>query len=421
MTQSAWDDFQEAVDTIKQEISLPGAKPEVEKIETPRVGYLYQAKISQGGYFVYFSVDGRSDSEDIFEWKELSYSIDIGYPDGTKDSSHDGFTTKSEVPDIVFWVIRAFHKFVLKARKIDLDSLFGDSEMRILGFPGMDHHTLLTSLLVGAVTEDGFPPSVIRFRHVNTQGPHISVRFSYAVFASMTWVVFPDIAGLSGGSSHGAFVSIEKAIAKLSPGVETRHFDYGEKEFMAYFARNAHYLGYAWDLADKHEGSIDFYLGIVALSKEIESKFQAELKKINDDVWNGEYPEALRDQRVLVQDALQELMRRRGLPFKPESRIGQLAGALIDKGYLEGRLRSWFEAYPAFANASAHQIYPTKKDMEDEVVRSRTSVTLWLGKHLLYEVFLALRDSDPNLPKPVDLGEVFGRGQGQGDGDDDED
>jgi hypothetical protein len=421
MPHSAWEGFKDAVDTIEQEIGLPGAKPEVERLETPGAGYLYHAKISQGGYFVHFSVDGRTESKDIFDWNELTYSIGIGYPDGTKDSFHDRFTSKSEVPDVVYWVVRAFHRFILKTRKIDLDSLFSDSEIRVLGFPGMDYHTLLTSLLVGAAREDGFPPSVIRFRHVNTQGPHISVRFSYAVFASMTWVVFPNIAGLSGGSSHSAFVAIEDAVSKLGETVEERRFDYGEQEFMAYFARHANHLGYAWNLVDKHEGSIDFYLGIVVIPEGLQAKFRNELKKINDGVWSGEYPEALRNQRVLVQDALQELTRRRGLSFKPESRIGQLAGTLIDMGYLEGRLRSWFEAYPAFANASAHQIYPTKKDMEDEVVRSRTNITLWLGKHLLYEIFLALRDSDSTLTKPVDLDDLFGKGQDQGEGDDEED
>ena len=388
-----WKEFLAATSAIKEEIGIRDAKVEMAKHETPGVGYLYQGTISQNGFHVHFTVDARGSSNKIYDWKELTLSINIGFPDGTRDDAHQTFSQTAEAPYLADWVIKAFHEFNIKARKVDLDSLFKDSELRILGFPGMDHYTLLTSLLAGAAQEDIFPPTVMRFRHVTGRDADIGVRFSYVVRVASAWIAFPDIAGLSGGGSYDAYVEIEKAISGLSSkNIEVTHFDYSETEFMKYFARHSHFLGNSWDLIDKREELIDFYLSVIVAPAPGEpvSKFKAEIEKIDDNIWNEQYPEALRNQRALLQDALQDLMRTRSLVFEDGSRIAQLAGILIEHHVIEPRLKSWFDAYPAFANPSAHGIHPTKKELEDEVVRNRVRVTLSLGKHLLYEVLVAL-------------------------------
>lgn len=367
------------------------------------MGYLYQATFSEGGYHVYFAVDATGSSDKIIDWRELSYSIDITHPDGTKDNARETFSKKSKVPDLTFWVIMAFHRFNIKARKVDLDSLFEDADIRVLGFPGIDHYTLLTSLLTGASIEDSFPPTVMRFRHIVGNGPEIGVRFSYALHVSHVWVIFPDIAGLSGGASHAAYLSIEKAIADpVSSNIKIFRYDYDESAFMKYIARHANFVGNSWDLIDKREELIDFYLNVIVTPApgETESKFKAEIEKIDDKIWSDQYPEALRDQRALLQDTLQELLKRRKLDFVDGSKISQLAGILIEHHALEPRLKSWFEAYPAFANPSAHKIYPTKEELEDEAVRSRARITISIGKHLLYEVLGAIQAAGPKPPKP---------------------
>ena len=392
-----WDEFLAATSAIKEEIGISEAKVEMAKHETPGVGYLYQGTISQNGYHVHFTVDARGSSNKIYDWKELALSINIGFPDGTRDDAHQTFSKTSEAPYFADWVIKAFHEFNIKARKVNLDSLFEGSEVRILGFPGMDHYTLITSLLSGAAQEDIFPPTVMRFRHVTGRGAAIGVRFSYVVRVASTWVAFPDIAGLSGGSSYDAYVEIEKAISKLSAkNTEVTHFDCSEREFMKYFARHANFLGNSWDLIDKREELIDFYLSVIVAPAPGEpvSRFKAEIEKIDNNIWNDQYPEALRNQRALLQDALQDLMRSRNLHFEDGSRIAQLAGILIEHHAIEPRLKSWFDAYPTFANPSAHGIHPTKKELEDEVIRNRVRVTLSLGKHLLYEVLGALFASE---------------------------
>jgi hypothetical protein len=401
-----WQDFMDAITSIMEEIGVTDSKAKIDKHETPGVGYLYQATFSEGGYHIYFAVDGEGSSDKIFDWRELSYSIDIAHPDGTKDNAHNRFSKRSNVPDPAMWVVMAFHSFNVKARKVDLDSLFEDTEIRVLGFPGMNHYTLLTSLLTGASIEDSFPPTVMRFRHITRQGAEIGVRFSYVLHVSHTWVVFPDIAGLSGGASRGAYVSIEKTISDLvSDNIEVFHYDYDYSAFMRYVARHANFLGNSWDLIDKREELIDFYLSVMVAPApgEAEPRFKAEIEKINDKIWNDQYPEALRDQRALLQDALQELLKRRKLDFSDGSKISHLAGILIEHRILEPRLKSWFDAYPAFANSSAHRIYPTKEELEDEVVRSRVRVTISIGKHLLYEVLGAIlaTDSQSSNPTPI--------------------
>ena len=59
---------------------------------------------------------------------------------------------------------------------------------------------------------------------------------------------------------------------------------------------------------------------------------------------NSGYPQALRDLRALVQQALENLEKFKGIEFETlkDPDINKFAALMIEKKVLEGRLHSWF-------------------------------------------------------------------------------
>jgi hypothetical protein len=71
---------------------------------------------------------------------------------------------------------------------------------------------------------------------------------------------------------------------------------------------------------------------------------EEELEKFKISLQRKAYPQALRDLRALVQQALENLEKFKGIEFETlkDPDINKFAALMIEKKVLEGRLHSWF-------------------------------------------------------------------------------
>jgi hypothetical protein len=226
---------------------------------------------------------------------------------------------------------------------------------------------------------------------------------SYAVCATSKdfhtfWVVFPNCCGLDSGKAHDDYRLFAELIEKLRSKlqVEVRRYDLEYDELETFLLKESPDFFLSSRNIDLE--MLLHYFGPSTVLKGSEPQFQRLMERLE----RKEYPEALRDLRALVQQAQENVVKfkKLGYPDK-EADINKLAGFLIEKKTIDGRLRAWFQAFASVANPASHGDFPSKSDMEDSVLRTRVFLAFHLGVYLLDELDEIVRPKIPIFKVPL--------------------
>jgi hypothetical protein len=334
-----------------------------------------------------FTVDLNEKSKNIPE-RELKAGLSIHYAVGASSYSlHEDILWLEHHGDFLGrWAAWAVHNFNLQHNRLNLQSRFQESSIRIYGLPRYSQPTISEmKLLLAGIEKYQYELLVYRFRHVSQDVRYRS--FSYAFLVSNDydtyWVFFPSLGGLDSGGAGGDFKETEEQIEILGKklSLERKYFDITYDELEAYL--RDHSEGFEGTLPDAGERYT-----LVSLNGEFGDDFMESYSKFEHRSEEKAYPHALRDLRVLVQRALKQVCNKKHVKISDikDQSINNLAGRLIRRTGLTAQQSAWFTAFSSVANFSAHDDYPTKKDMQEYHIRHRVMITFVLGTHLLSEL-----------------------------------
>jgi hypothetical protein len=399
-TTALWDDFINTLPLIKDELSFKETDQTKTEAFEKEIGLDYTLECYGESGKTIFSVSTQSDSSDLNEWNSIQYSLTIR----TNDENENFFKTdrfragKDQALAMHGWLIQALYERNLRV-KPDLDKLLGGLDIRIISMPESDHNYDFLTLLRGLATEQ-YHIDVLRIRHVHmdefSQSPEIKVEFSYAIQMSDFWAIFPILGAVWSNSYALDLKGGENELVKVNPSIQLGlfGFDFDKEEFMNFVMRYENTYRSHLDYSTL-EDSINMLIDVFPMrGRELKTYYEKEINGIEDLIWKKDYPHAIRDLRALIEDESRALLRSHAIPYEEKDDLSDLKTKMIDSKLLEGRLRSWFEAFSSFGNNSAHGNYPaTKSVRESSVVRNRTDLTILIGKELLSEIIMAIEKS----------------------------
>lgn len=382
--------FKKAAKEIAIDLEMNTRKLEIKYDETPKIGLDYFARLSEIDRMFEFHLSTETDEEDPASGI-MKVSLQIYF---RKDTPPYWFSEninymKNHPEFLSRWASWAIYNFRQEHQKINLQSLFYNSLLRVYTEEEID--PLFYGIL--AIQEDNI--MIYKFRHIRRDDLYRS--FSYAVYVKPKtneyyWAVFPNVCGVDSGGAYRLYKHFENMIEmikqKLNVKIEMYNVDYNElKQFLIRQGVTSYPIF--------REESIDIdYLHSCPLEALKGSEMQ--YKKFVSRFEEMSYPQALRDLRALVQQALENIARLNNLDYSHigEPNIKKLASFLIEKKKIEGRLLPWFEAFASIANIASHRDYPNSRDMEKQTLRFRILLTFYLGRQLIAELSATLRNSD---------------------------
>lgn len=397
-TTKLWDEFIGVVPLIKDELSLEEINPiETEVSEKSGSGLDYHLQFDGKVGRITFNVSTHTDSDDVNDWTIIQYSLRITSNDDNESySKNERFRKKDGPPlPVAGWLMLAFYQRNLRTRP-DLSKLLAGQDIRIISLPEYDHHYDFAAMLSGLATSQ-FSLEVLRFRHVyldESTGNHdVKVEFSYAIRMNEFWAIFPFLGPVWSYSALQDQKDGEEELQGVKAGISLAlsSIDFDKEEFMSFVMRYETTYRDHFDYSSLRV-SLDSLLNI-SHDPQAERKtyYEKEIGKIEDSIWEKDYPHAIRDLRALIEDYSRELLKKNGVSFEEKDELHELKSKMIQNKLVEGRLNSWFEAFAAFGNKSAHENYPTKEQVhESQILRNRTELTILIGKVLLSEILEAI-------------------------------
>jgi hypothetical protein len=119
-----------------------------------------------------------------------------------------------------------------------------------------------------------------------------------------------------------------------------------------------------------------------------------ELVPLCDKILQGDYTDALVKMRTLLEVTSRKLLKKRkkGIPKDPrKDTLGPLSSRLVEKKIIDGRLKSWFDAFLSYANPSTHGTLEVRQQNKQLLLR-----TIIIG-HQLYSVMENKLNRPPKL------------------------
>ncbi len=385
---SLLDEFKKAAVEAALDLNLNPEEIEFRDVETPKIGLSYSATILEGVKNFDFFLRTTTDQDDPTTGTMKAF-LTIGFTEGGAPYS---FSEKLEYIKnhhnfLSRWISWAIFNYRKEHEKTNLETLFYDVDLRVYGIPGYGKPAEEEAKILfnGLLSLEPEKVLVYKFRHIKKDN-YLCRDISYAIFVNPAfgtcfWAVFPDNCGLDSGGAHNTYRHFENLITELANKipVEIRRYDIDYEELNNFLLK--HESGF---FSCQHNNVLEpfhrfFYSISILISEEQEKQFIERLEK-------KEYPEALRNLRALVQQAQENLVIKKEIELPPSSErtITKLAGLLIRKGVIDGRLNSWFSAFASIANLASHGNYPTKEEMEES--ESRILLTFYLGLQLIKEM-----------------------------------
>jgi len=381
------DDFITASKEIAVDLEMNENDVMIEHEEIPNIGLDYKAFSRNKAKEFNFSLWTDATEEDPTTGvmtATLSISFEVGAPYYYSQKinflkTHSDFLSR--------WVAWAIHNYRLQYEKVNLTALFREIDMHVYSIPGYSSTTDREAVLLfnGILATQKDKVIIYKFRHVP---PDYYLRnFSYAVHVHPIKyqdfiVFFPFNCGLDSGGSRSTYRHFKSLIEMINEkiDVEIIRYDIQYNELEKYLLKNA--IGFP-SLYNEYTLTPLWHIsGPAKVLKGSEISF----KNFKNRLEEKKYPQALRDLRALVQQALENVINYFNLDGASLNNINQLSSFLINKQLLDGRLLSWFNAFTSIANIASHKDYPTKNDMSNYVLQERIILTFYLGLHLLKEL-----------------------------------
>ena len=351
-------------------------------------GSTYRAYVD-GKYALDFSLDTFVNDGKI--WKTLVH-ISIKYDRGSIPFYEGGDIVEHVNEDgyLERWATRALHNFNLKHHSVNLDALFGETDIRVYGTYDDPILALkeMKCFLNGMRLAETDKPAY-RFRHVEG----LMRTFSYGFFvsdgsAAHFWAFFHNMGGLDSGGHNISRKAVEDMIAaNLSTDMKCVDIEYARlRKFLS---------GHVTAFNRVTRNTLSFHLNHV--SDNFGAEFSKTYSKFLESCDNGEYSQALRDLRALLQTAMEKVSKKNDVPLPNKPNISKICARLVDHDVLDGEETTRYGLFSLVANVSAHRISPTEDDLLYQDTEDRAKTAILLGTQLVNDM-----DSMMNHPEDFD-------------------
>lgn len=389
------DEFIKAATELAVDFGMNPKNMRVRHLETPRIGLDYSAELYVGERGFRFSVRTDTEEEDPTKGEmEATLSLDF----------------KEEVPSYFFsekithlkwhprflsrWAAWAMFNFRQTHEKVNLVSLFQDSTIRIYGIPQYSQpaEQEVELLFQGIMAVQKRKLFIYKFRHLRHGDNYRS--FSYAIRVDTDlgppyWVFFANQCGIDSGGAGHTYEVFEDMIklARKKLEVEVRSFDVEYNEIERFLLEK----GSGFESILREDNLQDLFR--FAYPTKVLEGSDAEYEKFLQRLNAKEYPQVLRELRALVQQAEENVAKKKSIDLSKvsEPNVNNLAAILVKERLIDGRLIHWFQAFSTIANIAAHKNFPTQKDLKNFTLRGRILLTIYLGRHLLEELETILK------------------------------
>jgi hypothetical protein len=385
-----WSEFIEAVKQICSDLDIPEEAVNMEVVVyDPEFFYSASSRRAKLPDFA-FHVDYTRRARDI-EKPQLYATLEVDFDDHTpafyiRNALGDG----SYPPDcVVRWAALAVHQFNLKHNPTNLESLFGETSIRVYGLPHYsDPTTTEMQLLMRGLRSMKSQVTVHRFRHLREDDWYRS--YSYAVWAQTDrhgyWAFFHEAGGLDSGEANRDMKLMEQLILDLGKLVRVKNHDIESsvlEHFLLKKCEGFESMLRDSDLAREHRLALDD-----GLEPTFGLEFSKHLHNMENAYEQADYASSLRDLRVLVQEALEQIARLRKVDVGDMSspNVPKLADKLKNANVIDESLLPWFHAFTSIANPSSHRLFPNREDLKDSVIRMRVLACFVIGRQLLLEL-----------------------------------
>jgi hypothetical protein len=385
-----WSEFIEAVKQVSSDLDIPEEAVNMEsEVYEPEFFYSassQRAKLPNFTFHVDYTRRARNPKS-----PQLYATLEVDFADHTpafyiRDALGDG----AYPPDcIIRWVALAVHQFNLKHNPTNLESLFGETSIRVYGLPHYSDPTITEmQLLMRGLRSTKSRVIVHRFRHLREGDWYRS--YSYAVWAQTDyhghWVFFHEAGGLDSGAAHRDMELMEQLILDLGKRVKVKNHDIESsvlERFLLKKCEGFESMIRDSDLALAHRLALDD-----GLESTFGSEFSKHLRNMEMAYEKEDYTTSLRDLRVLMQEALEQVAKLRKVQIADISspNISKLADKLKNANVIDELLLPWFHAFTTIANLSTHRLFPSREDLKDSVIRMRVLACFVIGRQLLLEL-----------------------------------
>jgi len=399
-----WSEFIEAVKQVSSDLDIPEEAVCVEyDVYEPQFFYSASSKRAKPPNFT-FHVDYTCRARDQGKL-QLYATLEVDFDDHTPAFyMRDALGNGSYPPDcLIRWAAWAVYQFNLKHNPTNLENLFGETSIRVYGLPHCSHPTLTEmQLFMWGLRKAASPVTVHRFRHLREDDWYRS--YSYAIWARTEyhghWVFFYEAGGLDSGEANRDMEIMEQLILDLKKRANVQNHDIESvilERFLLKWSESFEKVAELKEHVPGTELKELFNLSIDESEKVFGSEFSQHLGKIQVAFEAEEYPDALRDLRAVVQDALEYVAEKRGVDITDvrEPDVTNLAGKLIKADVLDGRLNQWFQAFASIANLASHGIFPTRDELVNPQIRMRVLSTFVIGRQLILELKYCIKPHTP--------------------------
>ncbi len=308
--------------------------------------------------------------------------VDISYNKGS--ASFYEYTNIAERINedgyLVRWVTQVIHNFNLKHRPVNLEALFGTTEIRVYGTYRDPILALkeMELLLNGMQYAELNKPIVYKFRHVGD----LTRTFSYCFFVSDNhgpnfWAFFHNMSGLDSGGRNISLKIIKEMIA-TNAAPDLQHVDIEYARLYKFLSRHV--------TTFNHVGRNTLSFNLNHVWGDFGTTFSESYSKFLESYDNEEYPRALRDLRTLLQTAMEIVCEKNEITIPDKPNIGTLCSSLVESKVLDGKITVWCCAFLSVANLSAHREFSTEDDLLDQNMKDRIKITILLGTQLINEL-----------------------------------
>ena len=326
----------------------------------------------------------------------LSVWIQIPYGEGSAPFVFEDYATPK--PErrgdyLMRWVEYAAYKFHLKHEPANLNSRFAGAGIRVYGMEKQPDLTQaeMKIFINGIKRTPNDRITVYRFRHMNNDPWRRSYSYGFNVaLRSMPypfWVFFHGVGDTYPMVTNPYLKEIEKMTRNIRGSVHER-FD------IEYDTLHKYLQGHAVSFVPRRSGEMLFDLNEVPAER-LKDEFKEAYSKFLQHLGNGDYPEALRGIRVLVQDMLEDICRENGVDMRKHPNINNLSQDIKSHGIIDNKIEALLNAFTPYPNDAAHRILP-KDYTDDALTRNIIKTTILLGAQLItYMIENVKRDKEP--------------------------
>ena len=406
------EEFEKGIKQAIKEFKLKNPKVTKSGIEDPELTYHYTVNIESKDASVYIHTDirGIHDNKPII-YCSMFYQNEFGL---TQFQSNRSFPYS---PGLIFfprWISSSVHEFNNKKEKNKIDFIFGDRPIKILGEIGYSSSHIFEIMLRGYAALKPKKILIYKIRHIRRLDNR---SFSWAIYSDLRagfgdfsfWSVFPDCCGLDSGGALGDYNDIIEIINEVGKSIKINVMEFDipykelEKKLDEWFDSKI-YQDEEGGLLDRNplvthklESAILEKLKNLkgTKNKELEPlllKYYNEIDKIFDDYEKKEYGFVLRSSRALLETIAERLCLLNKITFdKKRSSLRTISKLLKEKKLINERISEYIISFHVSASKSAHEIFPSMKDVNTFEKALNIRITILLGMYLILELIVKLR------------------------------